>query len=242
MDSNDNKKEPGKMPRKVIDLTERIEARASAKNPLEKLKAMKVRLDLEQAKIAIPASLLSIVVVVTLANSKLLNSPDVVESRDLASQGVTIAPSRGIASIPTGTSDNEDQLVKAMSEKTLSEISAVGRKPSALEKLSLETLEGKYAIRMDDTQKISEIEIAQDQIANPVAFDSKFIEKNRAWMPVSFEKSIRVQNTSSESGSRQTFHLVNGMSMPVARVDVSLDPSGRLLALRVTQTTASDSK
>lgn len=237
MDSNDKKKEP----RKVIDLTERIEARASAKNPFEKLKTMKVRLDLEQAKIAIPASLLSIVVVVTLANSKLLNSPDVIESRDLASQGVTIAPSRGIASIPAGTTESEDELVKTMSAKTLSEISSVGRKPSALEKLSLETLEGKYAIRMSEAQKISEIEIAQDQVSNPVAFDSKFIEQNRAWMPA-FDKSIRVQNTSSDSGTRQTFHLVNRMSMPVARIDVSLDASGRLLALRVIPTSATDAK
>ena len=240
---NDNKKNE---PRKVIDLTERIEAREASKNPdgpLSKLKAMKVRLDLEQAKIAIPASLLSIVVVVTLANTKLLSGPDVVESREMASEGTTvIAPSRGIASIPAGTSETEDQLVKALSSKTLSEISAVGRKPSALEKLSLETLEGKYAIRMSDTQKISEIEIAQDQVSNPVPFDAKFITDNRAWMPVSFDKSVRVQSVHSDNGTRQTYHLVNSLSMPVAKIDVSLDSSGRLLALRVIPTSVHEAK
>ena len=237
MDSNDNKKEP----RKVIDISERISARLAAKNPLEKLKSMKVRLDLEQAKIAIPASLLSIVVVVTLANSKLLNTPDVVQSREIASVGTLIEPSRGIASVPTGTSQNEDQLVKDMSSKALSEVSA-GRKPSALEKLSLETLEGKYAIRMDGSQKISEIEISEKQIANPVTFDAKFIETNRSWMPVTFEKSVRIQSIQNEEGGRQTFHLVNGFSIPVARVDVRLDGLGRLLDLKVTPTTAAETK
>lgn len=241
MDSNDNKNKKNE-PRKVIDLTERIEARKSANGPLEKLKAMKVRLDLEQAKIAIPASLLSIVVVVTLANSKLLTAPESIQSCDLASQGEVIAPSRGIASIPSGTSQNEDELVKTMSNKTLAEITAVGRKPSALEKLSLETLEGKYAVRMNDAQKISEIEISATQVSNPVAFDAKFIESNRSWMPVSYDKSIRVENTTSDSGVRQTYHLVNKFSMPVARIDVSLDTEGRLLAMKVIPTTASDTK
>ncbi len=238
MDSKNDKK----VPRKVIDISERISARAASKNPIEKLKAIKVRLDLEQAKIAIPASLLSIVVVVTLANSKLLNAPEIVQSREIASVGTVIEPSRGIASVPTGTSQSEDTLVKEMSNKALSQISSVGRSPSALEKLSLETLEGKYAIRMDEAQKISEIEISENQVTSPVAFDSKFIEQNRAWMPVSFEKSVRIQRSQNGEGGRQTFHLVNGFSIPVARVDVRLDGSGHLLGMKVVPTTASDTK
>lgn len=237
MDSKDDKKNDS---RKVIDISDRISARLAAKSPIEKIKSMKVRLDLEQAKIAIPASLLSILVVVTLANSKLLDSPEVVESRELASQGTLIEPSRGIASIPSGTSQGEDELIQAMSQKTLAEIAAVGRKPSALEKLSLETLEGKYAIRMDSSQKISEIEIAQNQVDSAIAFDSKFIENNRSWMPVTFEKSLRVESHDGDSGQKQTFHLVNKLSIPVARVDVNLDTSGRLLAMKVIPTTASE--
>ncbi|MDX9730953.1 MAG: hypothetical protein RBT63_04195 [Bdellovibrionales bacterium] len=231
MSSNDSK---NKGPRKVIDISDRLPSR----NPLDKLKSLKVRLDLEQAKVAIPMSLLSIVVIVTLANSQLLTSPEVVESREMASHGTVIAPSRGIASVPTGTSQNEDLLVQEMAAKTLSEISAIGRKPSALEKLSIETLEGKYAIRMNESQKISEIAIAENQIENPIAFDAKFVESNREWMPVSFEKSVRVQNEESAAGKHQVYHLVNKFSMPVARVDVSLDGAGRLLNMKIVPTTA----
>lgn len=240
MDSQDGKKtsqKKSKDSQKVIDISQRIAERDAKKNPFEKLKDIKVRLDLEQAKIAIPVSLLSILVIVTLANSQILNSPDVIESRDLASQGTTIVPARGIASIPSGTSTSEDELVQAMASKSLSEISAVGRSPSALEKLSLETLEGKYAIRMTESQKISEIQIAPNQVESPIRFEAKFIESNRSWMPVAFEKSVRVQNQKNATGSHEVYHLVNRLSMPVAQIDVSLDTAGRLLAMKVVTTT-----
>lgn len=235
MDSNDNKKEP----RKVIDISERIEARLASKGPIDKLKSMKIRLDLEHAKIAIPASLLSIVIIVTLANSKLLTTPEVVQSREMASEGMTVLePSRGIASVPAGTSQSEDELVQSMSQKSLGEAAAIGRAPSALEKLSLETLEGKYAIRMTSAQKISEIEIDPKRASEPTKFDAKIFESTRAWLPVVFEKSIRVQNVEIDKGIRQTYHLVNNLSMPVARVDVRLDESGHLLNLKVVPTSA----
>ncbi len=239
MESNGrNDGKDGKEPRKVIDISERLPNR----NPMDKLKSLKVRLDLEQAKVAIPVSLLSILTVVTLANSKLLTSPEVIQSQELASEGTLIKPSRGIASVPTGTSDNEDQLVREMAGKTLSEISAVGRKPSALEKLTIETLEGKYAVRMDDAQKISEIQISESQANEAIKFESNFLETNRQWMPVAFDKSVRVKNDDSTSGSKQMFHLVNSLSMPVAKVDVSLDSDGRLLSLKVIPTTVAQAK
>lgn len=238
MESNGrNDGKDGKESRKVIDISERLPNR----NPMDKLKSLKVRLDLEQAKVAIPVSLLSILTVVTLANSKLLNSPEVIQSQELASEGTLVKPSRGIASVPTGTSDNEDQLVKEMSAKTLSEVSAVGRRPSALEKLTIETLEGKYSVRMDEAQKISEIQIAESQQNSAIKFEASFLETNREWMPVSFDKSVRVKNDGSESGSKQMYHLVNKLSMPVAKVDVSLDREGRLLGLKVIPTTVAHS-
>ena len=233
---NDGK--DGKEPRKVIDISERLPNR----NPMDKLKSLKVRLDLEQAKVAIPVSLLSILTVVTLANSKLLTSPEVIQSQELASEGTLIKPSRGIASVPTGTSENEDQLVKEMATKTLSEISAVGRKPSALEKLTIETLEGKYAVRMDEGQKISEIQISDSQTNEAIKFEANFLETNRQWMPVKFDKSVRVKNDDSFGGSKQMYHLVNKLSMPVAKVDVSLDSDGRLLSLKVIPTTVAQAK
>ncbi len=238
MESNGrNDGKDSKDSRKVIDISERLPNR----NPMDKLKSLKVRLDLEQAKVAIPVSLLSILTVVTLANSKLLTTPEVIQSQELASEGTLIKPSRGIASVPTDTSDNEDQLVKEMSAKTLSEIST-GRKPSALEKLTIETLEGKYAVRMNDSQKISEIQISESQQNVAIKFESSFLEANRQWMPVAFDKSVRVRNDDSDSGSQQLYHLVNKLSMPVAKVDVSLDRDGRLLGLKVVPTTVAQTK
>jgi hypothetical protein len=231
-----------KGPRKVIDISERLPNR----NPMEKLKSLKVRLDLEQAKVAIPVSLLSILAVVTLANSRLLHDPEVVQSRGLASSGsaADIRPSRGIASVPRGLNSNEaqlekqEQLIKQMASKTLSEVSAVGREPSALDKFTIETLEGKYAVKIDESQKIAEIQISDSQRQSPIRFSSSFLETNRDWLPVRFDKSIRVRSARSEQGQLQSYHLVNKLSMPLAMVDVQLDNEGRLLALKVTATTA----
>lgn len=216
---SDDKKEP----RKVIDMTERMKSNG----PIDRLKAMKVRLDLEQAKVAIPTSLLSIVIVVTLANSKLLQGPDT-ESRELASSG----QNRGIASVPTGTSEHEDQLVKSLAAKALSDIAAVGKEPSALDRLTFETLEGKYAVHMDRAQKIESLQISPTRADQPVAFGG-FIEKNRQWMPA-FDKSIRVAQEKSEGGTHEVYQLVNKYSMPVAEVSVDLDKNGGMVGLTIT--------
>ena len=63
-----NEKDSGKG--KVIDMTERIHA----PDYRERLRNLKVRLDLEHAKVAVSTSLLSIVVLVTLANNNLMTS------------------------------------------------------------------------------------------------------------------------------------------------------------------------
>lgn len=214
---------------KVIDISERLQAKQSS-SPLQKLK---VRLDLEQAKVAIPASIMSILVVVTLANSRLLNGEATVESAPLASEG-TVIQSRGIASVPTGTSDEEDRLVKEMASRSLTEAAAIGRRPSALEKFAFEQLEGKYAVRVNDG-KISELQLSPGS-ANPIQFDTSFLEKNRSLLPVSYDRSVRVGTETSETEVKETYHLVNQLSMPMAEVQVRLSDTHRLLGMRVVPT------
>lgn len=226
MDSN-GKKEP----RKVIDISERL----ARKNPIDRLKHLKVRLDLEQAKVAIPMSLLSIVAIVTLANSNLLQTQPLVESREMASSG-EIDPSRAIASIPTGTSASEDQIVKELSGKALSDVAVIGRSPSALEKFTFEALEGNYAVRMNADQKLVSLKFSAAQARSPLAFDKGFLQTHRQWMPVEFESSLRVQSVAAGRGTQQVFHLVNRFAMPVAEVTVQLDDQDRLLDLAIKPT------
>ncbi len=214
---------------KVIDISERLQAKKSM-SPLQKLK---VRLDLEQAKVVIPASIMSILIVVTLANSKLLNGEPAIESATLASEG-TLIQSRGIASIPSGTSDDEDRLVKEMATRSLGEAAAIGRKPTVLEKFAFEELQGKYAVRVNNG-KLTELQLSPGS-ADPVQFDSAFIERNRSLLPVTYEKSVRVGTEKLDSEVKEIYHLVNQLSMPMAELQVRLSDTHRLLGMRVIQT------
>lgn len=131
---SDNSK--GNIPNNVIDMTERI---PSAIDRLG-LSGLKVRFDLEHAKIAVSTSLLSIVILVTLANNNLMTSINpVVTPLDEAvpsSRG-----SRGIASVPGANQvaaaiPEYPQLVKALARRGLGPTASVGQTPSALDRLA----------------------------------------------------------------------------------------------------------
>ncbi|RYZ71804.1 MAG: hypothetical protein EOP05_11675, partial [Proteobacteria bacterium] len=169
----------------VIDLT----TRAQEPETIERMKSLKMRFDLEHAKFALSTSLLSIVVLVTLANKNLMSS-------DAGAEPVRAG--RGIASVPTGTTDAEDSLVRVLAKKELSS-HAVGRRPSSLEKLSFGTLEGKYAVRLDNG-KLAELEFSNNtggdsETDRPKHIQNRaeFIDQNHELMPVAFDKAVWIE-------------------------------------------------
>lgn len=200
----------------VIDMTERIQEPDSR----ERLKHLKVRFDLERAKVGLSASILSIVVLVTLANAKMLKD----QSEQQASQG------RAIASVPTGTSDAEDSLVRELARKDLSE-GAAGKTPSAIDKLAFGFLEGHYAMRLTNG-KLSEMEASGEQ-AKQIDDIQGFLEANRDVLPVAFDKPVKVGRDATGDVVTESWQLVNSVSRPMANVIVKMDGSGRLLGLRV---------
>lgn len=214
----------------VIDLNERIQQ----PHPSERMKKLKVRFDLEHAKIAVSTSLLSIVILVTLANNSMLGGK--VEASSVNSS------SRGIASVQTGTSAEEDSLVQRLSQKELTASAALGRKPSDLEKLTLGFLEGKYAVQLENG-KLSHLQFSlaaatPDQSPKHVEDLAAFIESNRGLLPVSFAKTVKVESKKDGEQRQETFQLVNKLSMPVAKVQFMMDASGRLLSMHVDQVVA----
>lgn len=216
----------------VIDL----ESRRTRGTMSSRLLNLKVRFDLEHARVAVPASLLSIVLLMTLANNSIMKQPEM-KSQELASVE-SAQQGRAIASVSTGTSQAEDRLVKRLSESALSETALVGRRPSSLDNLTLGLLEGKYAVRLHEG-KVREIEFAD---ANPGADRPKhisdreaFLQSNAEILPYEFEKPVKVEVTQEGTTTAETYHLVNGLSMPVAKVQFRLDAAGRLLSMRVSQ-------
>ncbi len=232
---SDNSK--GNIPNNVIDMTERI---PSAIDRLG-LSGLKVRFDLEHAKIAVSTSLLSIVILVTLANNNLMTSINpVVTPLDEAvpsSRG-----SRGIASVPGANQvaaaiPEYPQLVKALARRGLGPTASVGQTPSALDRLAFGFFEGKYAVRLH-AGKIREIEFSSEsnvadakQIANPL----KFLETQRDLLP-EYAHTVKVGDSRDGADHIKTFELVNEVSIPVAKVEFRVDDESRLLGMRVTPT------
>ncbi len=208
----------------VIDMTERIqEPDAKAR-----LKNLKVRFDLEHAKLALSTSLLSVVVLVTLANRGLMNSAAPVE---------VVRGARAIASVSTGTSNAEDILVRELAKHDLNQVS-MGRQPSSIESLAFGQLEGKYAVRLEDG-KLAELEFSDvtSQGDRPKHIDDRgvFLDSHRDILPVAYDKSIRIDSQSSHGTTTEIYQLVNEVSRPVANVEFHLDSAGRMLSMRVAE-------
>lgn len=219
----------------VIDL----ESRRMRGTMSSRLLNLKVRFDLEHARVAVPASLLSIVLLMTLANNSIMKQPEL-KSQELASIE-SVQQGRAIASVSTGTSQAEDRLVKRLSESALSETALVGRRPSSLDNLTLGLLEGKYAVRLHEG-KVREIEFAAANLGNQgvdrpkhISDREAFLQSHAEILPYEFEKSVKVEVTQEGTTTAETYHLVNGLSMPVAKVQFRLDAAGRLLSMRVSQ-------
>jgi hypothetical protein len=211
----------------VIDITERV----VVPDYRERLKHLKVRLDLEQAKLAISTSLLSIVLLVTLANNNIMTRIPAPEEAPVATRGIASLSSLG------QSEDTNHELVAELAQRELSESASVGRRPSSLDKLRFGTLEGKYAVRLHADGKLHEIEFSDSAGSGDrpkhIADFAQFLESNREILPVEFDKSVRISSETEAGGSTETYQLVSRVSMPLAKVQFRTDAAGRLLAMRV---------
>ena len=214
----------------VIDMTERMET----PDARERLKHLKVRFDLEHAKVALSTSLLSIVVLVTLANRNMMQTTAPEDMK----------PTRGIASVSTGTSDVEDTLVRTLAKHEL-DSSSLGRKPSSIEALAFGQLEGKYAVRMANG-KLAELEFSDvtSQGDRPKHIDNRgeFLDSHRDLLPVAYDKSMKVESLAQGESTLETYQLLNEVSRPVGKVEFKLDAAGRLLSMRVAQLTVASAQ
>lgn len=224
----------------VIDMTERIQTTDFR----ERLKGLKVRLDLEQAKIAISTSLLSIVLLVTVANNSMMNSVTLIEEASISS-------GRGIASVDSqgdkfavdefsSLQETNESLVRELSKRDLGPNGAVGRRPSSVDMLAYGLLEGKYAVRLK-AGKLSEIEFSEnfETVNKRKSVDEvlSFLESHRELLPVSFDKHVRVKVETNGEEGMDTYQLINSVSMPVAKVQFRTDTDGRVLAMQVSPIT-----
>lgn len=220
----------------VIDMTERIREPEAQK----RVKNIKLRLDLENAKVAISASIVSIVVVVTMANHHLAmreaaTSMTVASNPSSSLQMQAGSGGRSIASVSTGTSEAEDSVVARLARKDLSNEAAVGRRPSSIDQLSFGYLEGKYAINLEKG-KLTELQFASSGTGDhPKHIEdlNAFIESHRELLPFAYSRTAKVDHVAKDGEIYETFELMNEISKPVGHVQFKLDGVGRLLSMKV---------
>lgn len=214
----------------IIDLTSRM-APQQEKRPLNR--NLKLRLDLEQAKIAVSTSLISVVLLVTLANNALL-APKASEAQSVAVS--TTIPSRGIASVSIGAPEEERALVKHVASLSLNETASIGRKPSRLDEFSFGYLEGKYHVE-GENGKVAEVEFSNDPNTGndpkEISDRAQFLRDHKDVLSVKYESAIRVSSSTLDEKIVESYQLLNSYNMPVARVDFKLSSNNGLLYMKV---------
>jgi hypothetical protein len=62
-----------------------------------------------------------------------------------------------------------------------------------------------------------------------------FLKAHADLLALEFDKTIKVEQSKEGGSTLETYHLVNGLSIPVAKVQFRLDSVGRMLSMRVSQ-------
>lgn len=203
----------------VIDL----ELRRAQNTDTEKLKSLKAKADLENVKLVISTSLLSVLILATVANSNFFSS-----SQTETSSG------RGVASVQTGTSAWEDRLAEKLAVTSLKQEAAFGRAPSSTEQFTFGALEGKYAVRFENgkVQEFSFADPKSEQQPIIVVDRIAFLKSYRSVLPVSFDKVERVEVTNEAQATFERYNLTNAKGLYVGSVEFRLDLTNRVLSMR----------
>lgn len=203
----------------VID----FEQRRAKKIDSEKLKSLKGKAEIENVKLVVSTSLLSVLILATLANSNMLSG-----SHSETTQ------SRGVASVQTGTSAWEDRLAEKLASTSLKQEAEIGRTPSSTEQFTFGALEGKYAVRFENG-KVRELEFANPQSEqHPIIVVDRaaFLKSYGSVLPVQFEKVEKVDSTQESAQTLEHYNLLDANGHFVGAVEFTLDSTNRLLSMR----------
>jgi hypothetical protein len=193
----------------------------------EWLKGDTVSFDLEHRKIAIAASLVSILVVVTLANNSLdsFRAKSVDKGRGIAN---TESPALNPESIRW-----EHRLAKDLATNKVHAQAQMGQPPSMLDELRFGVLEGKYAVVIGNG-RINKIEFLSDGSRKPKAIQhSEFFNNYKALLGIS---DIQTQKLSEKVVGNQVemkYQIRDKDLMTQAEVIITNDAYGRLIKMTI---------
>jgi len=195
------------------------------------VRGKKVRFDLEEKRVLVSASLVSILVLFTLVNFSIGTS--FVETQD------PNGPARDLAYVASGKKVDkewETGLIKRLSSFGRSQRTTAGARPTALEKFSYGVLGGKYVVRFENG-KVHELEFSQPEGSNgnPKYIGDRvtFLLQNRPFWPVSFKKMVRVKEGFKLGKVLEIYNLLDAEKGVVGQVEFRLDAFGRLIFMKM---------
>lgn len=186
---------------------------------------VEMKLEMNEKKAALTASILSVVALATFFNQKILTHFD------------TNKNSRSIASVNEEAQFEfqwQKDLANKLSEKSNRKIASFGETPSKLDQIRFGTLEGKYSFSFSN-ETISEIKFQETASSDRPKYIPNFehflMENKDVFIPdLSSIKSVA--NKMEAETREQTLELFNATNKTLGRVTYVSDHSGRFLSMK----------
>jgi hypothetical protein len=186
---------------------------------------VQMKMEINEKKAALTASILSVIALVTFFNQKILSHFD------------TNKTSRSIASLNEKAQfefEWQKDLASKLSQKSNREIASYGEQPSKLDSIRFGLLEGKYAFSFDN-DKISEIKFQETASADRPKYipniENFLIDNKDVFVPDL--SLIKTTDTKTEGETKeQTLELFNSTNQTLGKVTYISDLSGRFLSMK----------
>lgn len=186
-------------------------------------------MELKNKRIAISASIISIAVLVTIANSKLLSQKE--------SHG------RMIASVHETLTSSNSQWYQSLSKKLAKEpqrgLASIGKTPSPMDQLRFGFLEGKYALRFEEGS-LAEIEFYKSSDMKPriIANKEEFLNDYKDLLKLPYNSVEKLTEYNVEGVKEEVYALKGEDKKVMAKAYFGLDQeSGRFLSLKIERNT-----
>lgn len=187
---------------------------------------VQMKLDTNEKRAALTASILSVIALVTFFNQKIVSH---FSSRDTGS--------RNIASLneqATFEFEWQKELAQKLSEKEKRGIASYGEQPSQIDQIRFGLLEGKYAFSIVD-DKISEITFQETSNADRpkyIANVENFLIENKAVFAPNLALVKTLENKELGNVVEHTLELYGPSQENLGKVTYKSDKAGRFLSMK----------
>ncbi len=193
------------------------------KNP-NGFRRARMRLELNQKKVAITASIISISFIVALTNQQLLNNQNT---------------SRTIASASLGDQSWQFDLAQKLANDTKRDIASVGTKPNEIDQLRFGFLEGKYSLRFEEGG-LKEIQFSDKESGDrPKYIEDKeaFLNSNKNLFKVGYRQIKKAESrdvaNQTDSSNVEVYDMIDEHNKIIAKAEFYTDTSGRLMTFKM---------